>query len=189
MEKVIEEYDLMLAGTQYDNRYYNSEGSRKGSKFDLEIEPDNPVDPLAILVKYNAKNIGYVPKDENLEIAYYLSHPEWFLVDCRQKKKIDNDRNYETIVVIIYIYAVSENYEPFSFEKFDEEFPNYDEDVEKLKRKIEFEKKQKEQISLEQTKKRLETEKAQKERDERGCFTFYFIIFIIIILFVIFMCS
>ena len=48
---LIEEYDLMLAGTQYldknnNRRYYNAEGSRKGSVFDLFHEKDNEYDPL-----------------------------------------------------------------------------------------------------------------------------------------------
>lgn len=52
---LIEEYDLMLAGTQYldknnSRRYYNTEGSRKGSVFDLFHEKDNEYDPLAIIV-------------------------------------------------------------------------------------------------------------------------------------------
>ncbi|MDR7695101.1 hypothetical protein D1000_07100 [Riemerella anatipestifer] len=139
MKKIIEKYDLMLSGVQYldkfnNSRYDNAEGSRAGTIFELHHEKDNLYDPLAIMVLHKGKDIGYIPKDENLEIAYYLSHPEQFVVECRQKKKnIRND--FEMIVVFVSVFAITDDYTPFSFEVFDEEFPNYDADVEALARK------------------------------------------------------
>lgn len=181
---LIEEYDLMLAGTQYldknnNRRYYNAEGSRKGSVFDLFHEKDNEYDPLAIIVFYKGKEIGYIPKDENLEIAYYLSHPEWFHVECRQKKK-QVRRDYEMIVVIVQIFAIVEDYIPFSFENFDKEFPNYDDDVEILKKVRE----EKEQIEKEKRKERAEKKRIQDKKDtQKGCFIISLVMVVFILLF------
>ncbi|HAD79023.1 MAG TPA: hypothetical protein DCF99_05965 [Flavobacteriaceae bacterium] len=129
MKNLIEEDDLMLAGTQYENRFYNAEGSRTGSKLELEIEENNLIDPLAVMVQFQGADIGYVPRSENIEIAYYLNLPEQFKVECRLKKKKDDEYNYEMIVVNIYVYAIVSNYEVFSYDLFDEQFPNYDEIV------------------------------------------------------------
>lgn len=185
---LIEEYDLMVAGTQYldkygNSRYLNAEGSRKGTIFELFLEMDNEYDPLAIMVLHKGKHIGYIPRDENLEIAYYLSHPEQFIVECRQERKKDNSRYYEMIIVIIKVFAITENYQPFTFEIFDEEFPNYDEDVENLT-KIRKENERK----LQEIKKIEQEEKEKKEQEAmRGCLLY---IVIGIIIFIIFkMCS
>lgn len=129
MKNLIKEYDLMLAGTQYENKFDNAEGSRAGSKLELIIEENNPIDPLAVAVRFQGLDIGYVPRSENIEIAYYLSLPEHFKVDCRLKKKKDDNFNYEMIVVNIYVYAIVLNYDDFSYDLFDEQFPDYDEIV------------------------------------------------------------
>lgn len=194
MKKLIEEYDLMLAGTQYldkdlNSKYYNAEGSRAGTVFELYHETDNLYDPLAIMVLYKGKEIGYIPKDENLEIAYYLYHPEQFVVECRQKKKqIRGD--FEMIVVIIKVFAITENYRKFSFEVFDEVFADYDECVEKLAQKRndikEEEEQQMKEIEQERERKRIERrqKKAEKKKEEekkafQGCLIFIFIITLI----------
>lgn len=141
MKNIIKTFDLVLAGTSYkdkfgNNKYDNAEGSRAGSVFSLELEPDNIVDPLAIMVKFKNNEIGYIPKDENLEIAYYLKYPEFFEIECRQKKKIDNDRYIEMIIVIIKVYSKVNDYIPFSYELFDIEFPNYDNEVQERKNEV-----------------------------------------------------
>ena len=138
MKKLISDYDLMLAGSDYPDefgrtRYYNAETAVKGSVFNLEIQPDNIVDPLAVIAKYKNKEVGFVPKYENLEIAHYLSLPEQFIVECKLKKKIDNTRTYETLVVNIYIFAIIENYEDFDLNVFNRNFPDYEKIVQERK--------------------------------------------------------
>lgn len=199
----IEEYNLMIAGSQYLDKYGNScylnaEGSRKGTVFELFLELDNEYDPLAIMVLHKGKHIGYIPRYENLEIAYYLSHPEQFIVECRQEKKQDNSRYYEMIIVIIKVFAITKDYKPFTFEIFDKEYPNYDEDVENLtKKRKEKERKLQEikRLEQEEKKKREQEEIAkhnkilQKQENEamKGCLIF---VVIGIIIFLIFkMCS
>lgn len=194
MKKLIEEYDLMLSGTHYldknlNSRYYNAEGSRAGTIFELYHEDDNLYDPLAIMVLHKGKHIGYIPRDENLEIAYYLYHPEQFVVECRQKKKqIRGD--FEMIVVIVKVFAITENYRPFSFEMFDEVFADYDECVEKLAQKRkeikEEEERKNKEIEQEKERKRIEREQKKaeikKEEDKKalkGCLIFIFIIALI----------
>ncbi|EKB60785.1 HIRAN domain-containing protein [Bergeyella zoohelcum] len=214
MKKLIEEYDLMLSGTHYldknlNSRYYNAEGSRAGTIFELYHEDDNLYDPLAIMVLHKGKDIGYIPKDENLEIAYYLYHPEQFVVECRQKKKqIRGD--FEMIVVIVKVFAITENYRPFSFEVFDEVFADYDECVEKLAQKRKEIKEEEEKIDnertiIEQKKSELfygrgsiednpkfqelkrKIESKNDENDTGGCLSI--VIFVIIIYIIFKMCS
>ncbi|GIM55757.1 hypothetical protein CAPN006_01510 [Capnocytophaga canimorsus] len=177
-QRLIEEYDLILAGTQYldkdnNSRYYNAEGSRAGTSFELRHEDDNLYDPLAIIVLHKGKEIGYIPKDENLEIAYYLYHPEQFVVECKQKKK-QIRRDYEMIVVIVKVFAIVENYRPFSFEVFDEVFADYDENVNKLAQKrkeIEQEKEAiKKRIRQERLKKIEQEDKKNAPMYQIGCF-------------------
>lgn len=62
---LIAKYDLMLSGTHYldkynNSRYYNADGSRAGSIFELIHEKDNEYDPLAIMVCYKGKHIVYI---------------------------------------------------------------------------------------------------------------------------------
>ena len=131
--KLINEYsDYMLVGTQYfdadDNlRYYNAEGSRKGTKFDLVIEKENPYDPLAVKAMFNGKEIGYIPRDTNAEIAYYLSMPKSFKVECKQIKKRDDSRYYCLIAVDIFIYALVDIYYDLDSSYADTFFANYKE--------------------------------------------------------------
>lgn len=163
---LIEEYDLVLAGTQYQNRFYNAEGSRKGTKFDLVLEKDNPFDPLAIKVLYKGKDIGYIPMPENSEVAYYINFPEQFKVECKQKKKQDNYRYTEMIVVDVYVYALTENYQEFNEDNFNAFFPNYDNILVEIEQKREEEKQREKEKQEQQFR-----ERKQKENKEaqQGC--------------------
>lgn len=183
MKKIIEKYDLMLSGVQYldkynNCRYYNAEGSRAGTIFELYQEKDNLYDPLAIMVLHKGKDIGYIPKDENLEIAYYLSHPEQFIVECRQKKRnIRND--FEMIVVLVSVFAITEDYTPFSFEVFDKQFPNYDKDIKLLKVKRNL-------IEQEKIERQREIDDKAKEelaKSNRGCLISLLVIILIYLIY------
>ena len=186
--KLINEYsDYMLVGTQYfdadDNlRYYNAEGSRKGSKFDLVIEKENPYDPLAVKAMFNGKEIGYIPRDTNAEIAYYLSMPESFKVECKQIKKRDDSRYHCLIAVDIFIYALADTYNDLDSSYADTFFANYKEEYNR-KQQIIAEKKRIEEQELAE-KKRIR--KLKKEREEsinlKGCL--FFFLYIIVYFFI-----
>lgn len=197
--KIINEYsDYMLAGTQYfdadDNlRYYNAEGSRKGTKFDLVIEKENPYDPLAVKAMFNGKEIGYIPRDTNAEIAYYLSMPESFKVECKQIKKRDDSRYHCLIAVDIFIYALADTYYDLDSSYADTFFANYKEEYSKRQQIIKEKKRIEEQELAE--KKRIEEQelaeknrirKLQKEREEsinlKGCL--FFFLYIIVYFFI-----
>lgn len=197
--KLINEYsDYMLVGTQYfdadDNlRYYNAEGSRKGTKFDLVIEKENPYDPLAVKAMFNGKEIGYIPRDTNAEIAYYLSMPESFKVECKQIKKRDDSRYHCLIAVDIFIYALADTYNDLDSSYADTFFANYKEEYSKRQQIIKEKKRIEEQELAE--KKRIEEQelaeknrirKLQKEREEsinlKGCL--FFFLYIIVYFFI-----
>ena len=186
--KLINEYsDYMLVGTQYfdadDNlRYYNAEGSRKGTKFDLVIEKENPYDPLAVKAMFNGKEIGYIPRDTNAEIAYYLSMPESFKIECKQIKKRDDSRYHCLIAVDIFIYALADTYYDLDSSYADTFFANYKEEYNR-KQEIIAEKKRIEEQELAE-KKRIR--KLKKEREEsinlKGCL--FFFLYIIVYFFI-----
>lgn len=186
--KLINEYsDYMLAGTQYfdaDNnlRYNNAEGSRKGTKFDLVVEKDNPYDPLAVKAMFNGKEIGYIPRETNAEIAYYLSMPESFKVECKQIKKRDDNRYYCLIAVDVFIYALVDTYYDIDSSYADTFFANYKEEYNR-KQEIIAEKKRIEEQELAE-KKRIR--KLKKEREEsinlKGCL--FFFLYIIVYFFI-----
>jgi HIRAN domain len=188
--KLINEYsDYMLAGTQYfdaDNnlRYNNAEGSRKGTKFDLTVEKENPYDPLAVKAMFNGKEIGYIPRETNAEIAYYLSMPESFKVECKQIKKRDDSRYYCMIAVDIFIYALVDTYYDLDSSYADTFFANYKEEYNR-KQQIIAEKKRIEKQELEE-KERIR--KLKKEREEsislKGCF--FFFLYIVIYSFILY---
>lgn len=199
MKNLIKEYDLMLAGTQYENKFDNSECSRAGSKLELIIEENNPIDPLAVAVKFQGLDIGYVPRSENLEVAYYLSFPDKFTVDCRLKKRKNDEYSYEMIVVNIYIYAIAEDYQIFSYDIFDEWFPNYDKIVKENSDRIRISEQEKRNLSdnlinnntaqsfpnLSPEEIKLRKEISRKE-NIKGCKKAIIILFVIFIAFIVF---
>lgn len=186
--KLINEYsDYMLVGTQYfdadDNlRYYNAEGSRKGTKFDLVIEKENPYDPLAVKAMFNGKEIGYIPRDTNAEIAYYLSMPESFKVECKQIKKRDDSRYYCLIAVDIFIYALADTYYDLDSSYADTFFANYKEEYSKRQQII----KEKKRIEEQELAEKKRIRKLKKEREEsinlKGCL--FFFLYIIVYFFI-----
>ena len=186
--KLINEYsDYMLVGTQYfdadDNlRYYNAEGSRKGTKFDLVIEKENPYDPLAVKAMFNGKEIGYIPRDTNAEIAYYLSMPESFKVECKQIKKRDDGRYHCLIAVDIFIYALADTYYDLDSSYADTFFANYKEEYSKRQQII----KEKKRIEEQEIAEKKRIRKLKKEREEsinlKGCL--FFFLYIIVYFFI-----
>jgi len=107
-------YDLMVAGTQFIDpslnmpRFMNASGLQTGDSVILKLEPNNPVDKFAVAVLNKNFLIGYIPKNENLEIAYYLDHPDKYDVQTFVKKK---DDSRDMLVLLIDVLAKNETAE------------------------------------------------------------------------------
>ncbi len=63
----------MINGAMHvDGIHALAAGLHEGDKVRLVLEPDNPVDPMAILVKnLDGQKLGYIPRNKN-EVLYHL---------------------------------------------------------------------------------------------------------------------
>lgn len=43
-----------------------------GTRLTLEVEPDNPYDPRAVVIKLGDTKLGYIPRDKNYDISMVL---------------------------------------------------------------------------------------------------------------------
>ena len=61
-----------LAGFRYNDGRLLWDGMREGDALGLVREPDNPFDADAIRLEWNGRKIGYVPRQENNDLARQL---------------------------------------------------------------------------------------------------------------------
>jgi hypothetical protein len=65
-----------IAGYQYHVGPSLKEGLRVGEPLTLVREPENPHDPLAVRLDWQGHKLGYLPRNENAEIARLLDAGE-----------------------------------------------------------------------------------------------------------------
>ena len=61
-----------VAGVQYNEAIFCVEELKNGKKLKLVREEDNKFDPNAIAIYCDECKIGYIPSDENEELAIFL---------------------------------------------------------------------------------------------------------------------
>ena len=65
-----------LAGFAYDDAAIVFPQLRVGDALQLTREPDNPYDANAIRVEWHGRKLGYVPRDDNAELAAAMDRGE-----------------------------------------------------------------------------------------------------------------
>lgn len=61
-----------LAGFNYYDGAEAFPRLRVGQKLEIELEPDNRYDPMAVMVWFEDSHLGYIPKRENVIICKLL---------------------------------------------------------------------------------------------------------------------
>jgi len=99
-------YESYIRGYQY---YEGPEviGSMKaGDELDLVREPDNKYDGYATAIYWNARKLGYLPREENITMANLLD--QGMLLNCMVKRVFKKNASWESILVTVRL-LVPEN--------------------------------------------------------------------------------
>ncbi len=64
---------FLIAGFSYYEGAFVFDKMKIGSKLKLKTEPKNVHDEFAVALYFNDKKIGYIPREENKEIAIILN--------------------------------------------------------------------------------------------------------------------
>jgi hypothetical protein len=82
-------YEAYIRGFQYYEGPDEIKNISIGDELDLVREPDNKYDGFATAIYWNAKKLGYLPRDENISIANLLDEGMLFrctVIDIRPNK-------------------------------------------------------------------------------------------------------
>ncbi len=94
----------MINGAMHvDDIYDLSAGLRPGDRVELILEPENPYDEMAILVKNEEhQKLGYIPRVKN-EVLFHLMDAGKYLYGIISHGDIGEDLDLEDTWIEIYI--------------------------------------------------------------------------------------
>ena len=93
-----------IAGFQFYDGESIIDKLKKGDLLKLIAEPKNPFDEYAVMVKYQDKQIGYIPRSDNRHISRMLV--QGIQLDCKIVSIQPEEDPWQKIQVAVYLIKI-----------------------------------------------------------------------------------
>ncbi len=90
-----------VAGSQFYDGDSIINDLKVGDLLELVTEPNNPFDKFAVIIKYQDKQIGYIPRSDNRYIARMLE--QGMQLDCEILSLKPDEDPWQKIQVAVYL--------------------------------------------------------------------------------------